>query len=85
MMGKRFDYDLQQRAVDILQQQILNEITTELIMKIVTATVENKLGEKWRLLADPLEDDGRNQKCTGWKQNFDSVSTDGCYNQKSVG
>lgn len=53
MMGKRFDFDLQQRAVDILQQQILNEITTELIMKIVTATVENKLDETMFDMAVP--------------------------------
>ena len=45
MMGKRFNFDLQERAVQILQEQILNEITTELIAKIVAACVENKIDE----------------------------------------
>lgn len=45
MMGKRFSFDLQQRAVQILQEQILNEITNELIMKIESAVVEHNLDE----------------------------------------
>ena len=44
-MGKRFQFNLQERAVQILQEQILNEITNELIMKIETAVVENQLDE----------------------------------------
>lgn len=43
MMGKRFSFDMQQRAVQILQEQILNEITTELIRKIEAAHVEHNL------------------------------------------
>ena len=45
MMGKRFSFNLQERAVQILQEQILNEITTELLMKIEAAVVENNLDE----------------------------------------
>ena len=45
MMGKRFNFDMQERAVQILQEQILNEITTELIKKIETAVVVNNLDE----------------------------------------
>ena len=45
MMGKRFSFNLQQRAAEILQEQILNEITNELIMKIEAAVVENNLDE----------------------------------------
>lgn len=37
MMGKRFNFDMQQRAVQLLQEHILNEITTELLAKIVMA------------------------------------------------
>lgn len=37
MMGKRFNFDMQKRAVQVLQESILNEITTELLLKIVTA------------------------------------------------
>ena len=44
-MGKRFSFNLQERAVQILQEQILNEITNELLMKIETAVVENNLDE----------------------------------------
>lgn len=40
MMGKRFNFDMQQRAVQLLQEHILNEITTELLAKIVTAYEE---------------------------------------------
>ena len=40
MMGKRFNFDMQQRAVQLLQDHILNEITTELLAKIVTAYAE---------------------------------------------
>ena len=40
MMGKRFNFDMQQRAVQLLQEHILNEITTELLAKIVTAYAE---------------------------------------------
>lgn len=40
MMGKRFNFDMQERAVQILQEQILNEITTELLLKIATAYAE---------------------------------------------
>lgn len=40
MMGKRFNFDMQQRAVQLLQEHILNEITTELILKIATAYAE---------------------------------------------
>ena len=36
-MSKRFNFDMQQRAVTLLQEHILNEITTELIFKIATA------------------------------------------------
>ena len=39
-MGKRFNFDMQQRAVQLLQEHILNEITTELLAKIVTAYAE---------------------------------------------
>lgn len=45
IMGKRFSFNLQERAVQILQEQILNEITNELIMKIESAVVENNLDE----------------------------------------
>ena len=45
IMGKRFSFNLQERAVQILQEQILNEITNELLMKIETAVVENNLDE----------------------------------------
>ena len=45
IMGKRFSFNLQERAVQILQEQILNEITNELIMKIEAAVVENELDE----------------------------------------
>lgn len=45
MMGKRFSFNLQERAVQILQEQILNEITTELLMKIEAAVVENQIDE----------------------------------------
>ena len=45
MMGKRFSFNLQERAVQILQEQILNEITTELIMKVEAAVVEFNLDE----------------------------------------
>ena len=37
MMGKRFNFDMQERAVQLLQEHILNEITTELLAKIVMA------------------------------------------------
>ena len=37
IMAKRHNFDMQQRAVNILQEQILNEITTDLIMKIEAA------------------------------------------------
>lgn len=40
MMGKRFNFDMQQRAVQLLQEHILNEITTVLLAKIVTAYAE---------------------------------------------
>lgn len=40
MMGKRFNFDMQQRAVQLLQEHILNEITTELLFKIATAYAE---------------------------------------------
>ena len=40
MMGKRFNFDMQQRAVQLLQEHILNEITTELLMKIAAAYAE---------------------------------------------
>jgi len=40
MMGKRFNFDMQQRAVQLLQEHILNEITTELLLKIATAYAE---------------------------------------------
>lgn len=40
MMGKRFNFDMQQRAVQLLQEHILNEITTELLAKIVMAYAE---------------------------------------------
>lgn len=40
MMGKRFNFDMQQRAVQLLQEHILNEITTELLAKIATAYAE---------------------------------------------
>lgn len=40
VMGKRFNFDMQQRAVQILQEQILNEITTELLAKIAIAYAE---------------------------------------------
>ena len=40
MMGKRFNFDMQQRAVQILQENILNEITTELLAKIAMAYAE---------------------------------------------
>lgn len=40
MMGKRFNFDMQQRAVQLLQEHILNEITTELLFKIFTAYAE---------------------------------------------
>ncbi len=36
-MGKRFNFDMQERAVQLLQEHILNEITTELLTKIVCA------------------------------------------------
>lgn len=45
MMNKRFSFDMQQRAVEILQEQILNEITTELLMKIEAAVTEHNLDE----------------------------------------
>ena len=40
MMGKRFNFDMQQRAVQLLQEHILNEITTELLAKIAMAYAE---------------------------------------------
>lgn len=40
IMAKRHNFDMQERAVQILQEQILNEITNDLIMKI-EASVEN--------------------------------------------
>jgi len=40
MMGKRFNFDMQQRAVQLLQEHILNEITTELLFKIAAAYAE---------------------------------------------
>lgn len=40
IMAKRHNFDMQERAVQILQEQILNEITNDLIMKI-EAAVEN--------------------------------------------
>lgn len=40
MMGKRFNFDMQERAVQLLQEHILNEITTELLFKIATAYEE---------------------------------------------
>ena len=40
MMGKRFNFDMQQRAVQLLQENILNEITTELLMKVEAAFAE---------------------------------------------
>lgn len=40
MMGKRFNFDMQQRAVQLLQEHILNEITTELLAKIAMAYKE---------------------------------------------
>ena len=40
MMGKRFNFDMQQRAVQLLQENILNEITTELLAKVVMAYAE---------------------------------------------
>jgi hypothetical protein len=40
MMGKRFNFDMQQRAVQLLQEHILNEITTELLFKIALAYEE---------------------------------------------
>jgi hypothetical protein len=45
MMGKRFNFNLQERAVQILQEQILNEITNELVMKLEAAVVENNIDE----------------------------------------
>ena len=45
IMGKRFSFDMQARAVQILQEQILNEMTTELIKKIEAAAVEYNLDE----------------------------------------
>jgi len=39
-MGKRFKFDMQERAVQVLQESILNEITTELIYKIAVAFAE---------------------------------------------
>ena len=39
-MGKRFNFDMQQRAVQLLQEHILNEITTELLAKIAMAYAE---------------------------------------------
>jgi hypothetical protein len=45
MMSKRFNFDMQARAVEILQEQILNEITTELIMKVEAAVIEHNLDE----------------------------------------
>ena len=40
IMSKRFNFDLQQRAVQLLQENILNEITTELLMKVEAAFAE---------------------------------------------
>ena len=45
IMGKRFNFNMQERAVQILQEQILNEITNELVKKIESAVVEHKLDE----------------------------------------
>lgn len=53
MMGKRFNFDMQARAVQILQEQILNEITTELLMKIESAVIENQLDETMFDMAVP--------------------------------
>lgn len=43
IMAKRFSFDMQNRAVQILQEQILNEITTDLIRKIESAVTEYNL------------------------------------------
>lgn len=53
MMGKRFNFDMQARAVQILQEQILNEMTTELVKKIEAAAVEFNLDETMFDLAVP--------------------------------